>query len=153
MQDLRHVDQAPVRAADLNPNQRRRIVYGRLRQEALWRRVRTPHGYQEAQPVLLSNTQIDPRRNFREIPDEERLPHNAEIQTRQALLLARGIRVRTKVMLSYWEAENPSLQIQTQRLNTPGNHFWLSDNTAYGSLTPCHITVGYWSKIKKFVKD
>ena len=58
-----------------------------------------------------------------------------------------------RLCVSYWEAENPSLQIQTQRLNTPGNHFWISDNTAYGSLTPYHITVGYLSKIKANVPN
>ena len=56
-------------------------------------------------------------------------------------------------MLSYWESENPSLQIQTQRLDTRGNTFWISDKTAYGSRTPYHITVGYLSKIKERVPN
>ena len=159
MQDVRHVEHSrpeTVRAEDLTPSQRRRIVYGRLRQEAAWRRAVTPHGYQDAQPLVLSSTQMDSRRDFRNathVPDEERFPHEEEKKTRKALLQARGIKVRTKVMLSYWEADNPSLQIETQRLNDRGNTFWVSDRTAYGFRNPYHITVGYLSKIKAEVPN
>ena len=138
------------------PDQRRRLVYSRLMQEAAWRRIRTPHGYQEAQPVLLSNTQIDPRRDFTKanaIPDEERFPIEARQKFRKQALMDHGIKVRVKIMLSYWEAENPSLQIQVHRLDVAENPFWVSHDTAYGSLTPYHITVGYLSKIKAHVPN
>ena len=128
MQDLRHVEpERPetVRAEDLTADQRRNPCA-----DACCMRPTGDGSRHRTDTKTDNQKKFEPRswfRNARHIPDEELFPDAAEIKTRQELLKTHGIRVRTKVMLSYWETENPSLQIQTQALNTRGNAHWVSD--------------------------